>query len=197
MQAKNERVELRLDSQLLDHVDEWRSEQSDVPSRSEAMRRLLDMALSQTASQAEFELARLQIKAIALTPGAGNRISDGYLYAWDRGVYPIFHSDELIKPFAAYFPVSKEALSKLLRFLDEQMLKDRLYTFYQLEDYFRIRHGDSEWDRSTLIGAFRYMFLTKNFERKFWDTLLTPMEHPSEARSIIGKFDRDEDIYFN
>lgn len=41
MGPKTERFEMRLDRQLLDRVDSWRAEQPDLPSRAEAMRRLV------------------------------------------------------------------------------------------------------------------------------------------------------------
>jgi uncharacterized protein YfbU (UPF0304 family) len=46
MQAKTERFEMRLDEDTLANVDRWRSEQDDVPTRSEAVRRLVDSGLS-------------------------------------------------------------------------------------------------------------------------------------------------------
>jgi uncharacterized protein len=46
MQAKTERFEMRLDQETLDGVDEWRARQSGLPSRAEAIRRLIDGGLS-------------------------------------------------------------------------------------------------------------------------------------------------------
>jgi len=40
MQQKTERFEMRLDQGTLDQMDKWRSSQSDLPSRAEAVRRL-------------------------------------------------------------------------------------------------------------------------------------------------------------
>lgn len=44
--VRSERFEMRLDSALMDQIDEWRDGQSDVPSRAEAVRQLLEYALS-------------------------------------------------------------------------------------------------------------------------------------------------------
>lgn len=41
----SERFEMRIDSELLDRLDEWRDDQDDRPSRAEAVRRLLDVGL--------------------------------------------------------------------------------------------------------------------------------------------------------
>lgn len=56
--SKSERVELRLDEATLDRVDHWRTRQDDIPTRSEAMRRLIDLGLGHanerlTVSKAE------------------------------------------------------------------------------------------------------------------------------------------------
>ena len=45
MSLKTERFEMRVDEAVLARVDEWRSEQNDVPSRAEAIRRLVELAL--------------------------------------------------------------------------------------------------------------------------------------------------------
>lgn len=47
MVPKTERFEMRLDEEMLRRVDEWRGSQDDPPTRSEAVRRLLELALSQ------------------------------------------------------------------------------------------------------------------------------------------------------
>jgi uncharacterized protein len=49
MQALNERIELRLDQDTIHSVDAWRSQQPGLPSRSEAIRRLIDRALKNGA----------------------------------------------------------------------------------------------------------------------------------------------------
>jgi len=46
-EAKAGRFELRLDSQFLEEIDYWRSKQVDFPSRSEAIRRLVEIGLRQ------------------------------------------------------------------------------------------------------------------------------------------------------
>ncbi len=43
--AMTERFEMRLDQETLQSVDAWRSRQEDLPSRAEAIRRLIDIAL--------------------------------------------------------------------------------------------------------------------------------------------------------
>ncbi|WP_035829788.1 YfbU family protein [Kaistia adipata] len=45
--AKTERFEMRLSEDILERVDLWRSSREDVPSRSEAIRRLIEQSLDQ------------------------------------------------------------------------------------------------------------------------------------------------------
>ena len=51
MAPKSERFELRLDEDILMRVDGWRAQQPDLPSRAEAMRRLVEAGLSQEAKE--------------------------------------------------------------------------------------------------------------------------------------------------
>ncbi|MEI6882651.1 MAG: YfbU family protein [Bacteroidota bacterium] len=52
MAPKNERFEMRVDETLLGDVDRWRAQQDDVPSRAEAMRRLVELGLARGAGDA-------------------------------------------------------------------------------------------------------------------------------------------------
>jgi uncharacterized protein len=51
MVTLSERFEMRLDEQTLARVDQWRSDQPDVPSRAEAMRRLVEQGLARTSTE--------------------------------------------------------------------------------------------------------------------------------------------------
>jgi uncharacterized protein len=50
MTPKTERFEMRLDPETLNRVDDWRSRQDDLPSRAEAIRRLVETGLSDSDS---------------------------------------------------------------------------------------------------------------------------------------------------
>lgn len=50
MAMKSERFEMRLDEDILARVDMWRAKQDDVPSRAEAMRRLVELGLMRSVS---------------------------------------------------------------------------------------------------------------------------------------------------
>jgi uncharacterized protein YfbU (UPF0304 family) len=51
MAALSERFEMRLDEDTLESVDKWRAKQGDVPSRAEAMRRLIELGLLRSSSE--------------------------------------------------------------------------------------------------------------------------------------------------
>lgn len=51
MVPKTERFEMRLDEEVLRRVDEWRGTQPDLPSRSESMRRLIEVGLARRDSK--------------------------------------------------------------------------------------------------------------------------------------------------
>jgi uncharacterized protein YfbU (UPF0304 family) len=55
-QAMTERFEMRLDPSVLEQVDAWRARQRDLPSRSEAVRRLVDAGLAGSGSEKEIRL---------------------------------------------------------------------------------------------------------------------------------------------
>ena len=48
-QEQTERLQMRVSPQFIKSVDSWRRKQEDLPSRSEAIRRLVEMALKAKA----------------------------------------------------------------------------------------------------------------------------------------------------
>jgi uncharacterized protein YfbU (UPF0304 family) len=57
VQTKSERFEMRLDQSTVERVDDWRRGQYDVPSRAEAIRRLVDMGMRPAEKPARFEFS--------------------------------------------------------------------------------------------------------------------------------------------
>jgi uncharacterized protein len=57
MQPKTERFEMRLDQATIVRVDEWRSHQDDLPSRAEAIRRLVEAGLAQSSDDKVIRLS--------------------------------------------------------------------------------------------------------------------------------------------
>ena len=195
MTPKSERFELRLDPEILERIDNWRSERADLPSRSESVRRLIEAGLGHPEDEQLFEIARFNVLVAAKTEGPSEALSGAYVYAWDNGVYPVFHEGaHLHRPFAANFQVTKEMIAELLKYLDAQWLAKKIPTFYALEDYYDVRSGRSPWERTSLIRACRYMFLSDLFDRSFWAALLKGSDHPTEAKSVAEKFETS-DLY--
>jgi hypothetical protein len=195
--GKSERFEMRLDADLLDAVDQWRMDQGGGASRAEAIRRLTQVGLETHTARQTFVAMKFNILSAALVPATARRIEDAYAYAWDREIYPWFHEGApWHTPFAHEFRVSEPMMRALMTWLDELWLKRApTPTFYELEDRFGGRYRDGEWDRSGLIGACRYAFLSKRFDAALFDRLVAPGEHPVEAAGINEPYERNADIF--
>lgn len=145
-------------------------------------------------------LMKFNIMTMAVHSELRERIDDAYVYAWDSDVYPIFHSGApWHEPFEEDFRVTKEMMGELSRRLDKAWNGGQgiAPTFYELEDIYGARHGETTWDRSDLIGAMRYMALCRGrFDRKFFEQVTRDSGAPSEANSFADPFNRDSDIYF-
>ena len=57
MNLKTERFEMRLDQNTLERIDQWRTTQEGLPSRAEAIRRLIDMSLDGDATEKKVKLS--------------------------------------------------------------------------------------------------------------------------------------------
>jgi len=152
----------------------------------------------QRLMQAMFNQQRLQIMSLGVHH---DEYDDGYLYAWESGVYPWFNdTDGSVNQmphecYPEFFKVSKEVVQNVLNYLDEKDLAGEVPTFYQLEDHFGGKWNE-ESGRMALLGICRYAFLSDRFGKEFYDKLLTPMQHPSEASSMCRPLKRDSNIYF-
>ena len=105
--ARSERFEMRLDSALMDQIDEWRDRQTDAPSRAEAVRQLLEYALSGSLKK-EIQLDKPQrlmvwllTEMLKTQTGYGDRhdisliqeaIYGGHLWALDWNLTSLMHS---------------------------------------------------------------------------------------------------------
>lgn len=151
-------------------------------------------------SSKEYTLMKFNILSMALHPEMGDRLDDAYVYAWDSDVYPIFHEGApWHQAFEDDFHVSREMMSELARRLDKAWDggQGTAPTFYELESLYDARHGNTEWDRSSLIGAMRYMALSRGrFDQKFFAEVTRDAGAPSEANSLADPFNRNNDIYF-
>lgn len=153
----------------------------------------------QKIMKALYNQQRLQILSLGLHQ---KEFTDSYLFAWYKGVYPLFEDtdgSEAEMPHEVHaesFRITKEKVDYLTKLLDDAWIAKSVPTFYELENDLGIRYS-GEWSRMDLINICKYLYLKDDsWDKDFWETLLQPQEHPSEARSIIRKFDRNKDIYF-
>lgn len=198
MSTKGERFELRFDSRTLERIDQWRSERPGLPSRSEAVRQLVDVGLGRHEDRQLFQLARFNVLVAAKTAAPGVALLPGaYVYAWFSSIYPLFHElAHIHEPFASQFEVTKDMVEELLEYLDDRWRAEKVPSFYQLEDHYEVRSGTTAWNRHRLIVACRYMCLHEHFDKAFWDTLLKRGGHPPDAKNITNRFDAKSDVYF-
>ena len=138
--------------------------------------------------KATYNLQRFQILQTKLNPSTSNLISDSYAYAWFESLYPILDSSQLHEDLEECFSISKEKINLVSQYADSEWLEKKYYAFYQYEGHFRSR-GDIE--RHDLIVIFRYLFLHGTFDATFWETLIKPMEYPTEASRVISDFRSD------
>jgi len=195
MGPRTERLELRLDEEALGRIDEWRGDQPDVPNRSEAVRRLVTAGLENPEGQQLFQLARFQVLCAAKMKGPDEALSDGYVFAWEHGVYPLFDEEaEMQRPFAQNFLIPPDKIEELSKFLDALWLEKEEISFYGLEKHYEIREGRGFWDRMKLIHACRYMRLKGLFDDEFWAGILKKTDYPIEASSINSPYPKSASI---
>lgn len=147
-----------------------------------------------------FVQQRLQILHLGKHYG---EFSDGYLYAWGRGVYPLFDdTDGSVdkKPHELYkesFRVSESEVEYIIKRFNKAYDDKEKLTFYGLEDELHVySHTTSGWTRGKLLRISRYLFLEEVYDESFWNNLTENGSCPAEAHSICRIFDRDSDIYF-
>ena len=193
---KSERFELRLEPEILGKIDEWRSQQRDLPSRSEAVRKLVSAGLGKPEHMQQFQIARFNVLCAAKAPGTAEMVPEAYAYAWQVGVFPLFNEGaRLHLPFADQFDIPRDMVDELTKFFDDRWQEKAVPSFYKLEDYYDVRGGRGFWDRSKLIHTCRYIFLSDSFDDEFWGSLLKGSDHPTEAKSIIRKSARGDGVY--
>jgi hypothetical protein len=83
MAPKTERFELRLEPKMIKRIDDWRRQQSDLPPRAEAMRRLVELGLP-AAHPARRRGKKIGPKASEMAGRAIDRVEDRSVPAEDR-----------------------------------------------------------------------------------------------------------------
>ena len=191
--VRQERVELRIEGTTLERIDKWRSEQPELPNRSEAIRRLISVGLSSTQLQALFAVTKLQVYSIAASDKEKKIVGNAYLYAWKHGIFPHLQTyTEVHAPFSDCFAVSKQMIEELVGYLDKCWMSKDIPNFYDLEDRYSVHAGDGDWDRSRLIDSIRYIRLSDTFAEEFWVEFMREDRHPVEASSMALDCDDHE-----
>lgn len=147
----------------------------------------------------EYMLMRFNILQMGVDRAKGKNLSESYVFAWDRSVYPI--NDEGAKwhePFEDEFDVSKDMMGELIdKLVDIWNSAGNAISFYDLEAIFGVRQPNSNWERWQLISAIRYLYLSGAFTPENFHALVADAGAPSEANNICSPFDPNKDIFFN
>jgi hypothetical protein len=190
---KPERLEVRIDESTLEKLDNWRSDQPGVPNRSESIRQLILSGVDGDRIGSQYEIIKLLVITLAANDPTGKVVSNAYLFAWKHSIYPIAQlhggpENALAKQFSATRPM----MEQLARYLDRCNSTGKVVNFYELEEAFRIHEADSDWSRSLLIEAVRYLFNSDSFTAEFWESLMGTHQHPLEASGIRIPIDSAE-----
>ena len=130
-----------------------------------------------------------------------NVYEDAYTFAVCKSIYPLFHEERYMEtdeevyklklPFYETYELSENTVSEFADYLDVNWRGGRNFTFYELESHYRNSWSGNDL-RSDLINCLRYFFLHDTFDQPFWDTILKPMEYPTEASRITRAFNKSE-----
>jgi uncharacterized protein YfbU (UPF0304 family) len=157
MEPKSERFEMRLDPTTIERIDQWRSEQDDLPSRAEAVRRLVAIGVTSDAkprttfSDGERLLTlmlcdiykRLEVESEIKPDFIAEALYGGHHWAL-RWEYPgIFHERQ----------DSDDILSEVVNILDMWSFIEGGYTKLSKADKTRVKKEANPFgDHVTFIG---------------------------------------------
>lgn len=151
-------------------------------------------------SKETFELMRLNILKAALSSETAAQFTDSFVFAWQKGVYPLLHFSRLAKPFADDFDINADMMSELTKELNAYANADDTITFYELERYF-FEQKETKWSRGLLVDALRYLFLFSDerggYSNDFFNGLIVDGGGPSEASIFNSSFIRKDDVTFD
>lgn len=135
------------------------------------------MVTNEQVLQALYESRKLTITMNYRIHGEKIGFSKSYIYAISNDIFPFFQDEHNNDPYKTLYQISSEKISDVINYIDEEWLKDKLYSFYDLETKF-----DSRVDRSELIRILRYTFLDDRFDANLWEKLVSWA--PVEANSL-------------
>lgn len=132
--------------------------------------------------QALAEIHRTQIVLAKKASVTSHLIPDGYAYAINHSLCPIFHT-EGESPFDGGYKIKREFVDEVLKYCNEKWQKKEKLSFYGLEGHF----DGMRWE---LICILRYAFLAGRFDESFFIGI--DSECPVEAHGINDAFDSTE-----
>lgn len=160
MVPKTERFEMRLDPDILERVDNWRSCQGDVPSRAEAIRRLVETGLASATSTREFHptnseklMMWMLAELLKLQKGYENRdtalliqdaIYGGHFWALEWELTGLLHGHV----------DSKAALRLVVDTLDMWTFIERAYADFSDDEKNRIQSEVGSWAKDPQFMGF-------------------------------------------
>ena len=179
MQMKTERFELRLDRATVEQIDAWRAEQPDLPSRAEAMRRLVDAGLAvstrgdlQISDGEKLVLMMLhdlyrhhQVKGEIDPDFVANTILGGHYWALEWEYSGVFHGHT----------DSRQVLSEVVDILDMWSFIENAYAKISQKERTKIEVASEPFGKSVEFRGF-----DGNNES----------EHLNIARFLINDLDR-------
>lgn len=132
--------------------------------------------------KALYQIRKNQIIQFYRLDAEKSQISEALAYALSRDCYPYFHSDDEFDIYDDCFVVKKDFFEKVIKFIDDDWIKNVFHTFYELEDVF------GHDNRAELIAILRYCFLDNRFGGDgFWEKIVS--RSPCEANGINRPLD--------
>lgn len=187
--TKTERFEMRLDPALVERVDNWRSGQDDVPSRAEAVRRLIEQALgggtttqfqpTQSEKVMMWMLAQLLKRVDPEEQGTAELVQEaiygGHYWALEWELTGILHNHV----------DRRDAVTLVVNTLDAWNFVERAYEGFSDAEKERIEKEVGPWGKNPMFPGF-----DGNNET----------EHMAIARFLVeklGRFERFKGRSFN
>jgi uncharacterized protein YfbU (UPF0304 family) len=176
-----ERFEMRLGQVTLQRVDDWRSRQADVPSRSEAVRRLMEVGLDATGESRHVRLSdgdrlvlimlcelfkHMKVKGGEIDPGfVEAAVFGGHHWGLEWKYSGLFHGHE----------DAKTVVSEVVNILDMWYFLERGFAELPKQDKDRVAAEAEPFGKNVLFRGF-----DGNNET----------EHVGVARFLINELDR-------
>jgi uncharacterized protein YfbU (UPF0304 family) len=183
-EAMTERFEMRLGQSVLEEVDAWRARQVDIPSRSEAVRRLVLAGLGETGEDRRIRLSdgeklmlvmlcqlfkQLKLDSDVDPEFVESAIDGGHYWALEWEYPGIFHGYE----------AKKEVVTEVVDVLDMWSFLESAFRKLSKKDKGRVATEAAPFGKRVLFDGFG-----GNFES----------EHLGVARFLIDKLDRFSDF---